>query len=304
MPETPSLRIWPDHGNGVISMAEERPKDTLPSLGLIDINKKKEKEAAAAKAKAETPQGDVLSLRKNKKEVARGNSGVKGGQGFQAFGKTDQNTPGTLMRRGSPLAISKDWLRENPEYAKKRPDMDRRLANVLERNVYGSNAAGTKETPKKDEGRKTFGSRFSGPTSKRPADKAEPRKAAGTYTKSYDVKPPKPKVKPVTGASGSSAGDKKAAAATDKSRTAGKMTAFQRQKARQFEKEGFAGRSMTRAQAQRKATEKPSGGVKFSLAGMFGKKSGAPKSAPGKTRLSSEFAKKNLAANQKLGKKR
>lgn len=128
------------------------------------------------------------------------------------------------------------------------------------------------------------------------------RKAAGTITAPYDKKPssaapvgvqkaPKPKVKPV-------------AAASDKSSQSTKMTNFQRMKARQFEKEGVAGRSMTRAQAQRKATEKPSGGVKFSLAGMFGKKSGAPKSAPGKTRLSSEFAKKNLAANQKLGKKR
>ena len=74
-------------------------------------------------------------------------------------------------------------------------------------------------------------------------------------TKSSPV-PPKPKLKPAMPATNS---DTKVVAASDKSRTAPKMTAFQRQKARQFEKEGVAGRSMTRAQAQRKATEKGSG---------------------------------------------
>jgi len=45
----------------------------------------------------------------------------------------------------------------------------------------------------------------------------------------------------------------------DKSSQAGKMTNFQRMKARQFEKEGVAGRSMTSAAAKRKAVEKTGG---------------------------------------------
>lgn len=81
------------------------------------------------------------------------------------------------------------------------------------------------------------------------------RKAAGTYTESYDVKTPtgkSPKAK--SPAPKSEAKPRKAA--SDKSRVAGKLTSFQRMKARQFEKEGVAGRSMTRAAAQREATRK------------------------------------------------
>lgn len=90
-------------------------------------------------------------------------------------------------------------------------------------------------------------------------------------------------------------------AASDKSRLAPKMTNFQRMKARQFEKEGVAGRSMTAAQAKRKATEK--GSSIADLRKLFGL-SKVQKAAPGKKSLSSEFAKKNLAANQKIGKSR
>jgi hypothetical protein len=86
----------------------------------------------------------------------------------------------------------------------------------------------------------------------------EKRSAAGTYTKPYDKKPasaasgapPKPKQKP----------------ASDKSSQSGKMTSFQRMKARQFEKEGVAGRSMSRSAAQKKAVEMP-GSRKPSLFG-------------------------------------
>lgn len=86
------------------------------------------------------------------------------------------------------------------------------------------------------------------------------RKAAGTYTKSYDkpigaapakaATPKKvatPKVKPAK------ADPVKAAAAKPTSATgtpAKKMTAFERQKARMYEKEGYGGRSMTAAQAK------------------------------------------------------
>lgn len=113
----------------------------------------------------------------------------------------------------------------------------------------------------------------------------------GVPLKSGSPVPPRPKLKPSGGGTKT---------ATDKSRLAPKMTNFQRQRAKQLESEGYAGRSMTRAQAQKKATEKSSGG--FNLKGLFGtsKKAEAPKS---KKPLSSSFAKKNLAANQKIGKK-
>jgi len=127
------------------------------------------------------------------------------------------------------------------------------------------------------------------------------RKAAGTITAPYDKKPvsaasgapPKPKMKP-------------ARVASDKSSQSGKMTNFQRMKARQFEKEGVAGRSMTRSAAQKKAMEK-SGGPKVSLASMKERLSSAykPKVSGGKPKpLMSAFAKKNLAANQAIGKKK
>lgn len=109
---------------------------------------------------------------------------------------------------------------------------------------------------------------------------------------STDATPPKPKLKPERNAVG---------VASDKSRLAPKMTNFQRMKARQFEKEGVAGRSMTAAQAKRKATEK--GSSIADLRKLFGL-SRVQKAAPGKKSLSSEFAKKNLAANQKIGKSR
>lgn len=107
---------------------------------------------------------------------------------------------------------------------------------------------------------------------------------------SSDAAPPKPRPKPELKAAG---------AATDKSRLAPKTTNFQRQKARQFEKEGVAGRSMTAAQAKRKASEK--GSSVAGLRSLFGLSK--TKSAPDKKSLSSEFRKKNLAANQKIGKK-
>ena len=107
-----------------------------------------------------------------------------------------------------------------------------------------------------------------------------------------DAAPPKPKLKPERKAVG---------VASDKSRLAPKMTNFQRMKARQFEKEGVAGRSMTAAQAKRKATEK--GSSIADLRKLFGL-SRVQKAAPGKKSLSSEFAKKNLAANRKIGKSR
>jgi hypothetical protein len=50
--------------------------------------------------------------------------------------------------------------------------------------------------------------------------------------------------------------DKKKAGATTGATPAKRMTAFQRMKATQFEREGYAGRSLTRSAAQKKAMEK------------------------------------------------
>ena len=51
-----------------------------------------------------------------------------------------------------------------------------------------------------------------------------------------------------------------------------KLTAFQRMKARQYEKEGVGGRSMTRAAAQKKAMSEKSGSLKMpSLGRLFAK---------------------------------
>ena len=92
-------------------------------------------------------------------------------------------------------------------------------------------------------------------------------------------------------------------AATDKSRLAPKMTNYQRMQATQLEKEGYAGRSLTRAQAQKMAGAKSASNTSslMSLFGISKKKTETPKAGTPK-RLTSDFAKKNLAANQKIGK--
>lgn len=89
------------------------------------------------------------------------------------------------------------------------------------------------------------------------------RKAAATYTEPYDVKEPS-KTEGSKSAPGKT--DKKA---SDKSRLAPKMTNYQRMQARQLEKEGYAGRSLTRAQAQKMAGAK-SGANTTSLMVLFG----------------------------------
>lgn len=49
-----------------------------------------------------------------------------------------------------------------------------------------------------------------------------------------------------------------------------KLTAFQRMKAQQYEKEGVGGRPMTRAAAQKKAMSEKSGSIKMpSFKGLF-----------------------------------
>lgn len=66
-------------------------------------------------------------------------------------------------------------------------------------------------------------------------------------------------------------------------RTSGKMTAFQRMKAQQYEKEGVGGRSMTRAAAQKKAMSEKSGSLKMpSLGRLFAKQGKVTFSQPPK----------------------
>ena len=175
------------------------------------------------------------------------------------------------------------------------------LAGAAAAGVGAAYVSGRGQQEGRAEGRKTFGGARperpgSYPAKSRSEGGARPerpgsypaarRKSAGASKVSGSMPKPERKAK---------------SAASDKSRLAPKMTNFQRMKARQFEKEGVAGRSMTAAQAKRKATEK--GSSIADLRKLFGL-SRVQKAAPGKKSLSSEFAKKNLAANQKIGKSR
>lgn len=129
------------------------------------------------------------------------------------------------------------------------------------------------------------------------------RKAAGTYTESYD-KPtapvkaadtPKkvvtPKAKPV----------KAAKAAPSSTSKPIKMTAFERQKMRQLEKEGWGGRSMTSAQAKSRVEKErgyksPVNGLSFS--GKAPSKAPAKAASKGKP-LSGSFASMMQGRNVK-----
>lgn len=102
------------------------------------------------------------------------------------------------------------------------------------------------------------------------------KQASGTYTKPYDVK----KLSSSESSEQPASSGRGVKAATDKSRAAPKMTNFQRMKAAQFEKEGVAGRSVTRSQAKKLAT-KPSSNTP-SLMILFGI-SKTPKATPKKT---------------------
>lgn len=90
-------------------------------------------------------------------------------------------------------------------------------------------------------------------------------------------------------------------AATDKSRVAPKMTNYQRMQAKQLEKEGYAGRSLTRAQAQKMAGAK-SGANTTSLMVLFGiSKPKTEKKAPTKRTgpLKSAFAQISYQGRKK-----
>lgn len=123
------------------------------------------------------------------------------------------------------------------------------------------------------------------------------RKASGTYTASYDAKEaPKaksetPKVKSAT-----------IKTATDKSRIAPKMTNYQRMQAKQLEKEGYAGRSLTRAQAQKMAGAKSASNTSslMSLFGISKKKTETPKATSKRTGpLKSAFAQISYQGRKK-----
>lgn len=118
-----------------------------------------------------------------------------------------------------------------------------------------------------------------------------PRGAAGTYTKSYDVKPKAaepPKASASSAAAPKKAGDKSSQAGKAKPTSATgtpakKMTAFERQKARMYEKEGYGGRSMTAAQA--KARVEKERGQKMEMPRFLKSSSKeAPKKASGTAR--------------------
>lgn len=117
------------------------------------------------------------------------------------------------------------------------------------------------------------------------------RGASGTYTKPYDVKEKKNVASaPAPDKKGSA--NKPTAKKTGQKASAGstKMSAFERMKARQYEKEGYGGRAMTAAQA-RARVEKERGSkvsvpgfskVKEALKGAASKVQGAAKKSTAK----------------------
>lgn len=115
----------------------------------------------------------------------------------------------------------------------------------------------------------------------KPYDKK--RSAAGTYTKSYDKKASStPNASSGAAKSAKAAGDKSSQANKGKPTSATgtpakKMTAFERQKARMYEKEGYGGRSMTTERA--KAQVMKERGQKLEIP-RFGKAKTANKQAP------------------------
>jgi hypothetical protein len=314
--------------------AESQVKVTQPKPGTSKFigpakpkAKKSEAKEAAAPSKPSSPRYKVSGAQ----QIYTGPKPKPGSRGF--IGPTRATQPGEKGFIGPtrpPRSGDKDFIgpRQAPRSGDKdfigpvnKPSSPKKESSMAKRAgiAGGATAAitGTYYATKKDsEPRKAFGGARpertgSYPASSRSSAGARPerpgsypaakRKAAGTYTKSYDKKPasaasggaPKPKQKP-------------ARVASDKSSQSGKMTSFQRMKARQFEKEGVAGRSMTRSAAQKKAMEK-SGGPKISLASMKERLSSAfkPKVSGSKPKpLVSAFAKKNLAANQAIGKKK
>jgi hypothetical protein len=207
----------------------------------------------------------VAALRK--KEPVR----AVGGQGFQAFGKKGESV-GTILEHGSPVGAVKLVGATHPKKSVrdtvKDPKQVQKFADSFERDIYGNTAD---RTP-----RDTSGSRPSGPKHRNPL-KSKPSSEAPAASGA----PPKPKLRPV--------------AATDKSSQSGKMTSFQRMKARQFEKEGVAGRSMSRSAAQKKAVE-TSGTPKMS--GLLSKLSSGTKkaAAPKKMDKPAGKSKSELAA--------
>jgi hypothetical protein len=221
----------------------------------------------------------VAALRK--KEPVR----AVGGQGFQAFGKKGESV-GTILRHGSPVDAvkligsmhSKKYIRD----AVKDPKQVRKIADVYERDIYGNTAD---RTP-----RNTSGSRPSGPKHRNPL-KSKPSSEAPAASGA----PPKPRLKPDRSGAATVRKAEGPKAASGKSAQPSKMTSFQRMKARQFEKEGVAGRSMSRSAAQKKAMEK-SGTPKMS--GLLSKLSSGVKkaAAPKKKDKPAGKSKSELAA--------
>lgn len=121
------------------------------------------------------------------------------------------------------------------------------------------------------------------------------RKAAGTYTASYDVKE-SAKSKTETPK------EKTVKTASDKSRLAPKLTNYQRMQAKQLEKEGYAGRSLTRSQAKKMAGAKSASNTSslMSLFGISKKKTETPKATTKRTGpLKSAFAQISYQGRKK-----
>ena len=174
------------------------------------------------------------------------------------------------------------------------------------RKEYPGSNKGNRTAPEASTSKSGFGSRISerAKLERLRATRAalDKKPAESPYIPKPSPKPEKSDVKSAEGKTSQSSGAKTVKSASDKSRLAPKTTNFERMKARQFEKEGYAGRSLTRAQAQKLAGAK-SGSNTSSLMSLFGiskKKTETPKATSKRTGpLKSAFAQISYQGRKK-----
>lgn len=276
-----------------IRPAKDIKKGDARSKFLKDVKSGKIKAATPA-TKAGTSVGSRVS------SFAKGAAGrALGAAGFyfgDTFGKSDLNRGETEFMEMIKKKAGKGYGDKpvGPFKPDSKPSVAVRKASGTYTSPYD-----VKEAPKSEAAKSGFGSRIS--------ERAKLERLRATRA-ALDKKPaespyiPKPTPKPQD-AVAKSAEEKTVKTASDKSRLAPKLTNYQRMQAKQFEKEGYAGRSLTRAQSQKLAGVKTASNTS-SLMNLFGiskKKTETPK-ATTPNKLASDFAKKNLAANQKIGK--
>lgn len=206
----------------------EKPKTSVtkykqPKTSVTKYEKPKTSVAKSSAGGAGGAAAESEGILGKASRLARGAAGLGAATGSFYFGDTFSSKTGNQANYGEKEALAKGLgplMKGNAKYDKpigpKRPDT------------------------------------FSSKTDREPGPK---RGTAGTYTKSYDVKPKAPSASVSSVAAPKKAGDKSTQASKAKPSSvtgtpAKPMTNFERMKARQYEKEGYGGRSMTSAGAK------------------------------------------------------